>query len=417
MRTWNPLHTKAPTHHRGTKVVTLTCRFISPVFGGGVNPKQFDPVTPVRVPAIRGHLRFWWRATHGDLSLEELRLRETGLFGGVHGREPVASRLIVQVKRQPKAPQKREVFQQGNPFRLVAGALDALAYGAFPLRGTDAQNRHDFLWEYQDTFEIELRYPENQSVEIERALWAWLHFGGLGGRTRRGFGALKLEGAQGWTLPSIQDGWPREPRRGNASWAVLGAISDSLKVARSTYKDGKSAQEALLGLLRRMRQGELGRTPNSQPGRSRWPEPDVLRQLFRITGGRHGRPIHDPRINKFPRGRFGAPIIFHFKTERGEREPPDSTLVPVLRGDPLNRLASPLILRPHPRGNTYEAMALVLEHPAPDGWAILNGRNDSRGGQSIQLTREEARRIEPLNLDQQTFTDPIQAYLARLALL
>jgi CRISPR-associated protein Cmr1 len=425
MRTWKPLPSPTPLpslQRGGQKVVQLTCRFISPVFGGGVNPKQVDPITPVRVPSIRGHLRFWWRATHGHLSLEELRIHEKALFGGVHGQQPIASLVFLQVK-QPRAPQKIEVFQQGNSRQRVANASNDLAYGAFPLRGVQNNNRHDFLWDYQDTFEIELRYPEEAAAGVERALWAWLHFGGLGGRTRRGFGAIKLVASLNWRLPSLQDGWPTNQQPRQARWPVLGAYPDTLKIARTTYNNGRDAQEALLGLLQEMRQGDLGRTRNSRPGRSKWPEPDALRQLFRITGGRHAQPIHNPRINKFPRGRFGAPIIFHFLEERGEREPPESTLVPMLRNErndptPLNRLASPLILRPHACGDDkYEALALVLGHPAPDGWAILSGQKNVKGGQSIRLDEGEARRIFPLNFDNQTFTDPIQAYLARLAAL
>ena len=38
---------------------------ITPLFGGGVNPGEADPVTIIRGTAIRGHLRFWWRACRG----------------------------------------------------------------------------------------------------------------------------------------------------------------------------------------------------------------------------------------------------------------------------------------------------------------------------------------------------------------
>ena len=40
-------------------------QLITPLYGGGVTPGEFDPLTPVRGSEIRGHLRFWWRATRG----------------------------------------------------------------------------------------------------------------------------------------------------------------------------------------------------------------------------------------------------------------------------------------------------------------------------------------------------------------
>ncbi len=425
MRTWNSVKMvpwNTPGKSDKTRRIGLTCRFISPVFGGGVDPKKPDPVTPVRVPSIRGQLRFWWRATHADLSLRELRERETRIFGGVHGDEPVASPLVIQVARQPRPPQSLAVFQNGNAFNKAPGITEALAYGAFPLRGLDAAKIHDTLSVYTDSFDLELSFPERDAPEIHRALWAWLHFGGLGGRVRRGFGAIELEKATGWALPSIQEGWPGGQQHPEATWATLGALQDCVVVAKRPYGNGREAQEALLGLMRRMRQGDLGRKPNQpRPGRSYWPEPDAIRNLYRMTGGRHGTPIHNPRIEKFPRARFGAPIIFHFQTPPGEREPPDTTLVPTLRDkkDPLSRLASPLILRPHANGKGgYEALALKLHHRRPDGWALLERNRVKESGLQTKLTPEEAARIIPLseNLSPPQ-TDAVAAYLARLKTL
>lgn len=164
-----------------------------------------------------------------------------------------------------------------------------------------------------------------------------------------------------------------------------------------------------------MRQGDLGRKPNKpRPGRSYWPEPSAIRQIYRMTTGRHGDPIPDPRVDKFPRAGFGAPIIFHFKTEPGEREPPDTTLVPVSQGKALSRLASPLVLRPHAAGGRYETLALWLDHPEPAGWALLERKTIKQGGLSVELTDREAQAIKPLNIDGATHQDAVAAYLAHL---
>ena len=213
---------------------------------------------------------------------------QTRIFGGVHGDGPISSPLVIQVTRQPRPPQPLAVFQNGNAFNRAPGITEALAYGAFPLRGLEAAKIHDVLSVYTDSFELELRFPAEIregdrhwpiEPEIHRALWAWLHFGGLGGRVRRGFGAIELEKATGWKLPSIQEGWPGGQQHPEATWATLGALQDCVVVAKRPYGNGREAQEALLGLMRRMRQGDLGRKPNQpKPGRSYWPEPDAIRK-------------------------------------------------------------------------------------------------------------------------------------------
>jgi CRISPR-associated protein Cmr1 len=355
----------------------------------------------------------------------------------------------IRVIRQAKAPTKLEIFKQGDAFRLIDDRLKALAYGAFPLRGTDAAKKHGMLWQYDDSFELELRVrpPVTETKEgalvshsnhtkelledLHRALWAWLHFGSLGGRTRRGFGAIKLENATGFELKSIKDGWPDASGRKEVEWPVLPASSNAVVFAATPFSRGKDAQELLLGLLHRMRQGDLGRTPSSpRPGRSKWPEPDAIRDRYKITSGRHGKPIHSPRIDVFPRAAFGAPVIFHFKTEPGEREPPDTTLLPYLVQPEntkkpekvLHRMASSLLLRPHHEpGGMVRPMALRLDHPKPHGWGLA----ERTRGPEIKLdyrVRNEledhhAAQIDPLNLDGKITTDPVDNYLKRLAKL
>src|SRR5436190_2212651 len=59
-------------------------RLITPLFGGGVNPREADPISVVRASEVRGHLRFWWRATRGGQfggDLEKMKQAEDLLWG------------------------------------------------------------------------------------------------------------------------------------------------------------------------------------------------------------------------------------------------------------------------------------------------------------------------------------------------
>jgi CRISPR-associated protein Cmr1 len=64
-------------------VETREYELITPLFGGGVEPNTPDPVTTIRATEIRGHLRFWWRATRGGqfATIEELKAKEDEIWG------------------------------------------------------------------------------------------------------------------------------------------------------------------------------------------------------------------------------------------------------------------------------------------------------------------------------------------------
>lgn len=141
----------------------------------------------VRATAVRGHLRFWWRAVRGwraGGSLERLWELESALFGSAG--EGGASPLSVEV----------EVLREGEKVGIAQYGRAVQWYLGFPLRG-------DKEWapvKEGVAFRLRLRFPEkvgelNFWEELEAALWAWETFGGIGARTRRGFGALLPQGA------------------------------------------------------------------------------------------------------------------------------------------------------------------------------------------------------------------------------
>jgi len=55
---------------------------ITPIFSGGAIKDEVDKTNSIRGSAIRGHLRFWWRATKGAsyVSVSELRKKESVIW-------------------------------------------------------------------------------------------------------------------------------------------------------------------------------------------------------------------------------------------------------------------------------------------------------------------------------------------------
>src|SRR5207249_3333503 len=141
------------------------------------------------------------------------------------------------------------------------------------------------------------------------------------------------------------------------TFKVLGPRSNSV-----------TAWEELIGKLKNFRQL---RNPGTGriPGRSLWPEPDAIRRLS-TSAPKHSVPLS--MTQKFPRAAFGLPIIFQFKRDDVKAGDPPVT---TLQGRDVQRLASPLILRPLAcDGGQALGLAAVLESPRiPPGGLVLDG--------------------------------------------
>ena len=58
-------------------------KLITPLYGGGVKAGEVDTVTPIRGTAVRGQLRFWWRAIRGgqfDGNLAKMKEKEDEMW-------------------------------------------------------------------------------------------------------------------------------------------------------------------------------------------------------------------------------------------------------------------------------------------------------------------------------------------------
>ena len=138
---------------------------------------------PIRAAGIRGQLRFWWRLVAGPFSSsEEMFQREAAIWGGIASTGPSASRVAARVKTKPVQAghliAKRQV--QGLP-----------AYALILDPGADPA-----LLKPGYTFELSVRCASDltpeQRDEVLTAMRWWVSFGGVGARTRRGFGALQV---------------------------------------------------------------------------------------------------------------------------------------------------------------------------------------------------------------------------------
>lgn len=337
-------------------------RLLTPMFGGGVKAGEPDQSLPIRGTSIRGQLQHWWRATQGVMfkTGPELHNAQTEVWGSTDRASPVEVEVRNVRADQPLAC---AAYSPRNDGRLQMNWREpfgnsVLPYALFPFQGQLSNDRRRIEKEpatfiRNAEFTLRVRFPKACQADVESSVWAWVNFGGLGARTRRGCGALFCEQlapkdvgqlsawltATGLPIEAIRE-WPTLPK------SILIRPEDG---------DPLSVWDWLIGLYRYFRQGEeFARNPG--PGRSLYPEPETIR---RITGQRWTKhEAWDDMPDGFPRAELGLPIVFHFKDEnRGE--PSRTTLNPYVDGAALERMASPLILKPLALANR-KAVPLIL---------------------------------------------------------
>lgn len=326
---------------------------VTPMFGGGAVAKQCDPNCPVRPAEVRGHLRFWWRALYGGryATSEELAKAESAIWGSDSERGRLAISVVILNAGKPELaydPGKAEPKDTRWP-----------GYALFPYQYRMGET--PTFAQVGVRFRLEVRscgLGDRTFAEIRSAVAAWIAFGGIGARTRRGCGSLSCDrGGSMHVEPTVS------PIR-------IPLIDGSVLVVGPQSFDPTAAWKAAVDLYREFRQG----TPFVRPtkfGKSQWPEPDALR---RMTG--RWKPMHRRTTgpNLFPRADLGLPIVFHFPQQSGI----DATLQGSGKGK--QRMASPVITRAYRQNGKWYPMVLLLSTPhAWDAGTDLELKGDVNG--------------------------------------
>ena len=369
------------------ETVTVRCKLITPMYGGGVRPGEVDTEMPIRASAVRGQLRFWWRLLYtAGLPPREGFSLECSLWGGIRKSGSRASLVALRVKG--RAVRATEFARKGE-----IGTLPR--YVLIPERNEDPRLLHAG-YEFDVVLQFSRASSADQKEQVLDALRWWTSFGGVGSRTRRGLGAIKAASNDCELKPVSCE---EVGRRG--SWLAIGSQAAS---------DPGAAWRQAVGTLERFRQGvKVGRRSGSRgkPGRSNWPEAAHIRNFARDRAARQ-IPM-DQSDEYYPRAAFGLPIVFHFKQERKQQRTADHVLEPF-EGE---RMASPLILRPYPQDERYRPAALLVP-----GWRDRLGvtvgfRNRTGEPRRAWPRREDerarlAKRMVPIR---SRGTDPLSAFM------
>lgn len=385
----------------------LTIHLVTPMFGGGPKSNSIDQDRPIRESAIRGHLRFWWRATRGAAckNANELSKREAEIFG--HTEQASQIQVVTHYETDEVKRNSKVFFKKKNhPFpRYVLSNM---------------KDKTPYLMKAQFSLNIRLSKKTTDfeliKKEVEAALWAWINFGGIGSRTRRGCGSLYCKQFSPYNkrtksqlekwfeqklleydiqLPSSSREWPTLSREFKVQAFPLSMISSWRSVIQ-TYETFRRRSN-----------------PDKKRGRSCWPEADTIRLLTgKAKSGHHiPYPKEKPfKYQAFPRAQFGLPIQFRFAPKDSGKDPDPVTLLPKGK----DRLASPLILKPLAINQEESVgMVMVLQQPKIEALSLLGDRKplpDVTDEQSIYPTATYSN--NPLQDESgRTHSSAIQAFL------
>ncbi|WP_168188667.1 type III-B CRISPR module RAMP protein Cmr1 [Thermoflavimicrobium daqui] len=177
------------------ETLTVTFQVVTPLFLSGAEQDKAE----IRLPSVKGALRYWYRAIQPQYN--QLDKESTGasleeqLFGGTGSGAGLGRFLLRDVSTEEV---KQNIRRRFDPV-----FSKDLSYLSFSLRSKKLER--DYIQPDQE-FKIQLVLRPETNTERQKRNWQelmasiWLlgHVGGLGARSRRGFGSVQLSS---WEAP------------------------------------------------------------------------------------------------------------------------------------------------------------------------------------------------------------------------
>ena len=181
------------------ETLTVKLKVVTPLFLGGAQPMEH---AELRAPSIKGALRFWYRAIDPDYLEYEGRI-----FGGTKENEGQAC-FLSRVSEVIESRKKDDKDGEARDSRWDTKKIAYLGYGPINRDKTGKvikdkagkqrpEQKAMTLRPYiraGTTFSLSLYFkpntPSDYVARVKKALWALVMLGGLGARSRKGFGSM-----------------------------------------------------------------------------------------------------------------------------------------------------------------------------------------------------------------------------------
>jgi len=189
-----PLPKERQSNRRGgadLATITLGVKVVTPILGGAPLAREIDDVDVIRVPSIRGQLRFWWRAlnAHRYKTSNELSVGESEIWGRAAetngGRSDVTLSInVTEIGERDDGP----INFRTPGFYVLWPAQEQKAKPDIGKQAVPTAPRR----KRGTRFEMIFTCSQERESQLREAVRAWLLFGGYASRTRRGLGSLTV---------------------------------------------------------------------------------------------------------------------------------------------------------------------------------------------------------------------------------
>lgn len=333
---------------------SLQCTWVTPAAWGGAFPRK---QVELRTASLKGLLRYWWRilyqGCHPHTAPRNLFAEEAARFGGPQNASPLSLRIT-----PAPALESLSLHELHN---------QRFSYFLFPFRNRD-QGRQ--AWKQGGSWGVEVCLrpgaqlkpsltPQQLLEEAYMSFWLMAHLGGIGTRSRRGFGSFTFRVSS----PNASSFTPR-PIPAETPEAYAQALQKALSILRASFCSARQEND------KPNESSSLPPLPCLHPDTTTiavWQESykswqDALKAI-QESYSQHRR-AHPPAL-KHTRVGFGLPIQGYEVSREKER---------------LHRRASPLWLRVVPlKENRYTVQATFFRAQLLPTDTKLRLRSTSRG--------------------------------------
>ncbi len=272
------------------------CEVVTPLFLGGADPGKAE----LRVPPIKAALRFWWRALYGEDKVESMLQKEALIFGSTEQKTMVSVNLdyppITPVLDMPSG---KMVPVKGKTYKT--SIINYLSYGLYEYKKDlkkNVYNKEHIEPSYR--FKIVLNFHKSLEADVLSAMKVMITYGGIGARSRNGFGSLHCSDLPGYRVQSNDD---------------LKSYTSFSKHAKlfNEFRKSNTWEEALSEIGERYRDARLRLEKQHT-----WDERKYIAMPIEaknekippdIKNGRHAKPyfLH---VNKTADGKYQGQILF-----------------------------------------------------------------------------------------------------------
>ena len=345
--------------------ITFELETVTPLFLSGAD----QTVAELRPPAFRGALRYWFRAIASSVApFNEVKQWENKVFGNTDSSGAVIIRVQSNQLSSSKFLTKNEDFS----------GLSYLYFSAYKGSGKDA--RGCFPPGSSIKIVLQTRFPSPENLQYLKlasgAMWALINLGGIGSRSNRGAGNLRLKSYKA-DITDI-NAIPFKLRANNLT-ELSSSISDGITKVKTIYREilarthSFSAASSEFDILDPKVSALYLWQPENLEDAEEWDFIlDVLGTQYQDFRKRYKNAIEDdyPQVKQWietrgksdlttiKRAAFGLPIQFYFSSLQKKKLPAYKASLEA--SQKINRSSSPLHFKVIPVND--ENFAILIIH-------------------------------------------------------